>query len=301
MSDIHRFPDLRGPYSRCCFNEMLGKHEDTARKTVEIKNNIETLRRLRQTFINERFPAAIAYTASVIMPHKLRRLNKQVTEKIREETMNTHRTCMNLTCNGSLNEHLVCLSCDTTFCIDCEKRRDVNHVCNPADVESVRAIREMIHCPKCHLPIIRSEGCRNMTCANCGQHFLYDTGEAGGYGGHVTQIEAPKDRAFLSVMHHQVLAELGLITLISEIEVLEPKTTDDKVLTNVLINYYKNNQVTTPQLELELANAFEKHIVRIQTNKRYHQALSEIEGRIINRTLTREFLLQILVILRQSF
>lgn len=301
MSDVQRFHDLREPYAKCCLNELLGKHGDTARKTVEIRNNIETLRRLRQTFIAERFPRAIAYTASVIMPHKLRRLDKQVTERIQAQTLNTNRTCMNLTCNGSLNEFMVCLSCDTAFCIDCEKRRNANHVCDPADVESVKAIKEMIHCPNCHLPIIRSEGCNNMTCSSCGQHFLYNTGEAGGAGGHVTKTEIPKTKMLLSTTHQQVLIELGLMGLIAEIEALEPKTTDDKVLTNILINYYKNNQVSTPQLEIELAVSFERHIIRIYTNKRYHQALNEIESRIIARTVSAAYLLQILAILRQPF
>jgi len=89
------------------FNELLGKHGDAARKTVEIRNNIETLRRVRQTFIAERFPRGIAYTVSVIMPTKLGRLDKQITEHIQAQTLNSRRICMNLTCNGFLNEDFV--------------------------------------------------------------------------------------------------------------------------------------------------------------------------------------------------
>ena len=87
----------------------------------------------------------------------------------------------------------------------------------------------------------------------------------------------------------------------NEIEALEPKTTDAKPLTNILVNYYKNNETTNPQLEIELAMAFERHIIRIHTNKRYHQALTEIEGRIVNRTISVAYLVQILAILRQPF
>lgn len=299
LSDVHRFPHLRGPYAKCCFNELLGKHGDKARKTVEIRANIETLRRVREAFINERFPIAIGYAASVIMPHKLRRLDKQLRDRIHEQTVNTNRICMNLTCNGSLNENLVCLSCDTAFCLECERRKDDRHVCASADIESVRAIKEMIHCPNCHLPIIRSDGCNNMRCASCGQHFLYATGEAGGSGADVTQIEPPKAKHLLSVIHQQILNELHLLPLMLEIERLEPTITDDKSLTNILINYYKNNQISTPQLELDLAFAFQKYIVRINTNKRYHQALSEIESHIINRTVSAPYLMQILTILTQ--
>jgi len=136
-----------------------------------------------------------------------------------------------------------------------------------------------------------------MTCSNCGQYFLYDTGEVGGHCGHVTKIETPKDKIKLSIAHFPILNELGLVALMTEIESLEPKTTDAKTLTNILTNYYQNNQILTPQLEFELAIAFEKYIIKIHTNKRYHQAINEIESHIFARTISSDYLQQILAIL----
>jgi hypothetical protein len=299
LSDIARFPDFKEPYVKCCFNDLIGKYGDVARKTAEIKDNIETLRQLRQNFINERFPQAIAYTASIIMPHKLRKLNKQVIERLQNETNNTRRVCMNLTCNGSLNENLVCLSCATEFCINCEKRRNTNHICDPADIETINAVKQMVRCPKCYLPIFKNEGCNNMTCANCGQDFLYETGEAGGMGGgNITKIET-KDKLFLSVIYHQVLTELGLTNFILAIEALEPRIVGDNPLTNILTQYYRNNKTTNVQLEIELARCFEKFCIKNLTNKRYHQAINEIESRIINRTITADYIQQIIFILNQ--
>lgn len=299
LSDVNNFADLRIPYAKCCFNEILGIHGDIARKTVEIKNNVETLRNLRYRFINERFPPAISYTASVIMPHKLKHLDKQVLQKIQENTMKTYRTCMNLTCTGSLNENFTCLSCDTSFCVECEKRKHPGHVCNANDIESIRSIRDMIHCPKCHFPIIKSEGCDNMTCANCNQVFLYSTGEIGGHGSHVTKIATQKTKILHSVVYGQSLRDLGLFNLVVEIESLEPTSIDSSNLVNILIHYYKNNQVTTPQLELDLATAFQKYNTKLLINKRFHQALTEIETRILNNTINQEFLSQIFSILNQ--
>lgn len=297
FSDISNNIDISRLYAKCCFNQLLGKHGDTARKTFEVRNNIETLRKIRHDFINDRFPKAIAYTAAMIMPHKLRKLDKQVIEHINKLTMNTNRICMNLTCNGSLNKDLICLSCGTSFCLECEKRKGDNHLCNPIDIESVRAIKDLIHCPKCHLPIIKSEGCNNMTCANCGEKFLYNTGETGGDGGHVTQIEGPKNKLLLSVVYMQLLKELSLLDTILKIEALEPKNIDEKILINILINYYKNNQAQSPELELEIARAFEKYMVKLYINNRYHQALGEIESRLLNRTITHKYLQEILMIL----
>lgn len=299
ISDINRFPHLLEPYAKSCFNELLGQYGDEARKIFEINNNIETLKRVRETFISERFPIAISYTASVIMPHKLRRLDKQITDKIKQETLNTNRICMNLTCSGSLNENFVCLSCGTTFCMECETRKDASHVCNLPDIESVRAIRGMIHCPNCHLPIIKSQGCNNMTCASCGQLFLYNTGEAGGGGSHVSKIESPKSKYLLSNVYNDYLISVGLLPLILRIEELQPSNTDSKILSNILINYYKNNNSCT-QLELELSHAFENYITKVYTNKRYHQALGEIESHIASRTISSEYLLQMLNILLQK-
>jgi hypothetical protein len=53
-----------------------------------------------------------------------------------------------------------------------------------------------------------------------------------------------------------------------------------------------------PKLELELASAFEQYIKKIQINKRYHNALSEIEQKINKHTITLEYLNQIFIILK---
>lgn len=176
-SDVMNFPDLIPLYNKCCLNELINKHGDNARKDVEIKNKLELLRTQRQVFINQRFPKAIYYTAALIMPSKLRRLDKQITTKVTNQSKNSKRICINLTCTGSLDSNFSCLSCGTNFCMNCERRKDNNHICNPLDIESIKAVRNIVRCPSCNLPIIKGEGCDNMTCANCGQFFLYNTGE----------------------------------------------------------------------------------------------------------------------------
>lgn len=291
---------LQNEYATCCFSELLGKHGDSARKTYETKNNVELMRQLREKFLQERFPKGIAFTAQIIMPTKLRKLDKQMIEKIQEQSMKSKRVCMNLTCNGSLNEHFVCLSCDTAFCQDCEKRKDSDHKCDPADIESVNSIKEMAHCPNCNFPIIKSEGCDNMTCANCGQHFLYYTGEAGGNGGHVTMINnQDRRKIMLSSQYMDYLKNNGCLQLVLQIEGMAPSTTNDSTLVHSMIEYYKHQAQVTPKLEMEAAKAFEKYIVKMTTNKRYQQALNEIETHCQKQTLVPGLLSKLIMLLNK--
>lgn len=297
-SDLIDYPELIEIYVKCVFQELLGQHGDKARKLVEIDNNLANIRKVREDFLRERFPKGIYYTATIIMPTKLKRLNKQLAERIKAQAIQSNRICMNLTCNGCLNENFSCMSCGTVFCKECETVKGPSHTCKPGDLESIKAIKEMIHCPNCHLPIIRSDGCNNMTCAHCKQNFLYDTGNAGGSGAHVTPIADQTTKTLFSVVYLQTLAELNLIDLMNQIEHLEPSVTNENTLTKLLTQYYKTNQCT-PKLEHDLGRAFESYIIHQYTNKRYHQAMHEIEKRIIDRTVTPEYLLSILQILNQ--
>ena len=94
---------------------------------------------------------------------------------------------MNLYCNGFLDEKLVCMTCHTSFCLQCEKLLTSDHKCRPEDIESISVIKDMIHCPQCQLPVFKDVGCDSITCSNCGQLFKYSTGEKGGHG----SINAP--------------------------------------------------------------------------------------------------------------
>jgi hypothetical protein len=138
-----------------------------------------------------------------------------------------------------------------------------------------------------------------MTCARCGQNFLYSTGAAGGSGNHNnTTVEVPT-QTLVSVMHRDILLQLGLLDAVNTIETMVPRTTDDRSLPTVLMEHYRNDGASSSQYELEVARAFERHICRMYLNKRYHQAISEIEQRIIARTVTEAYLRTILDLLRQ--
>jgi hypothetical protein len=298
LSDLP--PGLAAKYGQCCLADLVAKHGDTVRKRWETQNVLAELRLARLTFLTQRFPPAIAYTAQVTMPQKLRALDKQFVERTKQIVLSAKRVCMNLTCNGSLDENLTCMTCHTIFCNDCEKVKGVGHVCDPNDVESVRAIRQFVRCPQCGLPIQRSQGCNFMTCANCHQDFNYGTGEAADYGNHGQNTPIPAQmtgRRLLSVVHQTRITELGLTDLVVQFEAAAPKPVDTTVLTNVLMLYYKNQQVATPEIESELARAFERYMLSAHTQHRYQSAASELERKLVARTLRQDDVLALLVLL----
>ena len=60
------------------------------------------------------------------------------------------RFCMNISCDGFLNEDLTCLTCLHQFCSHCEKQLDEGHICKQEDIDSVDVIRSCVKCPTCN-------------------------------------------------------------------------------------------------------------------------------------------------------
>lgn len=300
FSSFSRFAHLKEAYADCCLQELLRDYGDSGRKSYEIRSNIESLKRVRENFLTSRFPAGIARTASLIMPSKLRRLDKQIQEKIKKQTLSSKRVCFNLTCGGSLGENFICLTCSTKFCSQCEKVLDNKHVCNNDDIESIKTIKEFVHCPSCNLPILRSHGCDNMTCAGCGQFFNFRTGEAGGSGGHVKQVET-KTKMLLSVVYSDILDQLSLKDLMLEVESLQP-TSEPKItgIITLLTNYHSSNQTLTLQQKFKLARLFETYTEATQQHKIFNKAISELEALVNLRTINANHLHRVLESLRSN-
>ena len=99
--------------------------------------------------------------------------------------------CPKQDCKGFINGHFKCGLCEITVCRTCrvniaEKDTDEkdikqikkDHTCNEDDVASMILIKkETKPCPKCKVPIIRSQGCRQMWCTECHVAFDWKTGE----------------------------------------------------------------------------------------------------------------------------
>ena len=85
--------------------------------------------------------------------------------------------CQETSCNGMLGENSICVSCDTSYCRDCNTRLDENHQCNLDDIQSFKLIKNQTKpCPKCFIPIYKIHGCDQMFCTSCYTPFSWNTG-----------------------------------------------------------------------------------------------------------------------------
>ena len=88
------------------------------------------------------------------------------------------RPCPAADCRGYLTSDWDCRLCAARVCRSChEILAEGDHECDPADVESAKALeRETRPCPSCGTRIYRAGGCDQMWCTQCRTAFSWRTG-----------------------------------------------------------------------------------------------------------------------------
>jgi len=91
------------------------------------------------------------------------------------------RACPDNDCRGFLSTQWKCGLCEKWSCPQCHEikglNRDVEHVCNPETVASVRLLsNDTKPCPSCRAGIFRISGCNHMWCTKCNTGFNWITG-----------------------------------------------------------------------------------------------------------------------------
>lgn len=217
---------ITDPIHQRCYEEIVfalytRQGTDAVRRDAEAHQLLEQVRQEREAFLRRDFPVAIVRCAELVYPGRMRKVRGDVAKRTQEATRNARRICMNLSCNGHMDATLRCLTCNTKFCPRCERRQGPDHQCRAEDVQSVEAMRQMIHCPSCQLPIQRSLGCRNMTCANCGTKFDYHTGEIGGQGSHNTMVQLQESLSLGDTLR-DVVSDPTLLRRVLDLEAMRP-------------------------------------------------------------------------------
>lgn len=95
-----------------------------------------------------------------------------------EKIHKTHGNCLkrNEGCNGFINHEWECGVCFTKVCSKCHNLKEKDHECDPNEVESIKALKDISKpCPGCNTMIERTMGCSQMWCTNCHNFFDWNT------------------------------------------------------------------------------------------------------------------------------
>lgn len=289
-SNLKIYENIANIYVECVFNELLNIHGEEASNSIKLQNKVDSMRQEKLKLIEDRFSEAIKYLIINVLTKKFNSYIKTLQQT--SNTINTFgKKCMNIFCEGYLDTNFICNTCNSQFCQQCEELMAKGHVCKQENVDSVNSIKSLVKCPKCHLPIFKSEGCDLMTCSNCSTNFTYSNGQFGGSGNHHnSQITIPKIYS-LSNVYESYLHSVNCYDLMIELENIKKNI---KVNTKPLLNniklYYKNKENYSPQDKIRLAKSFDIYIKTQCKNKLITKYFFDIETHIKNKTLTLRYL-----------
>ena len=280
-------PDnLLEKYVRVTHNYLSKTHSDIIEEGKSYRAMVQTLQEEKKKFIQTKFPKAISLVVTVSYPHALNKISRN-NEKLTKASIQSRR-CINFVCKGKMIQEKdlwKCLVCKGKFCFQCEMEYKMGHYCKESDVESVKAVQNMVKCPKCKCPAVKSQGCNSITCAVCRTNFDYLTGEHSISGNH-THDEALglKEHVSLLEMYQNYNDELKEILV--EIDAKHPKIPTLKPIISLLEKDANSEEIT---------KKYSSYLLRMCKISNYMNAIGAIEHE--SRTeegLTKDFLLNVL-------
>lgn len=274
-----------------CIYKYIRKNDgESVNKDIEYDNLILKMRNERSTFIKDYFPKAIQLTSNIVFKSKLQKLNKDKILKLNERVKNMKIMCYNISCNGFLEKkekEYLCTSCDTKFCIDCEKTMKDFHKCKPDDIESVKFVQTLVKCPNCNFSVQKSEGCNDMTCSNCKTNFDYSSGEKGGGGNHGKNGDVDIRKNYKLSQEYNTLVK-DILELLIKIELNEPKSASETSYKNTLKLIIKNGE--DKDLKIKLARQYIYYLQLKYASKKYAIIMANIEQLCIKKQINVEYL-----------
>lgn len=294
------YPDLK-PLSagaKATYCDLLSKHlmkEPSVQAVRDTSLIVEQLRNEKREFIEKNFSRAVNLVIDIAMAKQLRKIDKSNQQKIKNILSKSSR-CMNFLCKGFLDAGFRCMTCDTLFCKKCEKKiSSQDHVCKEEDVASLGFVQQLVKCPQCKSPVLRSWGCNAITCALCRTNFDYVTGRRCAAGNHtndekvVLTTPATLSALFLENKQEENEKQIGILQLLGIIDDIKPVDYSYANVAN-LVNKQDSNKT--------LATKYAKY-VRVKYNiKRYQACVNKIEELIQSDGLTKVKLEEILFHLR---
>jgi hypothetical protein len=163
--------------------------------------------------------------------------------------------CVVENCRGFLSETYKCGLCNVQVCKDCHhitNETTPKHECNPDDVATIAELKRSTKpCPKCHIPIYKTDGCDQMFCIQCHTAFSWRTGEIElGVIHNPHYFQALREGNIQDPRHRQDHGGCGPMPTYYEIyaitKCLAPR--DRKLLEIYYQQFLHHRQVTLPEL-----------------------------------------------------
>lgn len=266
--------DVIKEYEKCCLQFFLKTDGDGVKQKIQEKQLLDHLKKERQQFITQTYPAPIALIASISFKNKLNKLEKEKQEVAKEQELLNKRKCMHGQCSGHLDDDFQCDTCETKFCTKCEKRLGKKHICKKEDLDSVSIVNDMVRCPGCKLPVFKNVGCNHITCSNCDTKFDYVTGEISDHGSTNAKLNVDLDQIKpLSFTHKDKLSKEAYELLV-EIEGNKPKEVTKEVISNALKGYYTKDD---PTCGGKVVRALERYYLGQIGMKKYRRKMIKLE------------------------
>jgi hypothetical protein len=224
--------NLLKQYNKVCTQYLLNE-VDIKLLLLKQANQDEFLEKLKKEkleFVASNFPVAISKVIELALSKKMKKVNRTNSKYMDNISKQYHKKCMNIVCTKGMlyskGNDLECNLCNNLFCGKCEIKKSHigEHTCKNEDLESIKLRESFVKCPKCRLPVSKSEGCNNITCSICKTNFCYISGDIVMSGNHTdTSLTLKKDQEYkLSRLLVQYYPN-NIIELLRQIEKCEPK------------------------------------------------------------------------------
>lgn len=285
--------DYLDMYNKVLKNAFMHSQEDEVRHKINVNKMVTNLRSERKTYVKT-FPKAVNLVINIALRDKLNNIGEQNKKYIKEVMTGINKLCMNSQCAGKLDKSFKCVLCFTTFCKECEKRKNENHKCKEEDLQSIQMIDMLPKCPKCNIRVEKSEGCNKMTCSNCNTVFNYGSGEKIGSSNREvnnTRILKQQEKFSFDFKQHYD-STIGM--LLYNIEIYSVKEPSKQALNNTIQKLINNESMD----ENEMVKVFEKYINNKLKYIRFIDITIKVEDLHAKGELTANELEELLNLLR---